>query len=270
VIQATVPVLGNCKEALQSLMPLVEERSDQDRKEWFQIINKWKHDHPFSFRPAKPGEKLKPQQVIQELDRQCEILGKDKVVLTTGVGQHQMWAAQYYRWRHPRTMVTSGGLGTMGYGLPAAIGAKLGAPEKIVIDIDGDGSFCMTAMELATAVQFKIGVKVLLLNNDFQGMVKQWQELFYDSRYSATQMVNPDFVSFAQSFGMKALRVTEESHLPQAMAQFLAHPGPVLLEAVVTSREHVLPMVAVGKALHDMVLTDNSGYTVDKTALPPS
>jgi acetolactate synthase-1/2/3 large subunit len=273
VVTPTVPVLGDCKEALTQLLPLVQHKTveSEDRKEWFGIINSWKSKYPFNrYHKAKEGEKLKPQTVIEELNRQCEAIGKDKVLITTGVGQHQMWAAQYYRWRHPRTMITSGGLGTMGYGLPAAIGAKLGAPEKIVIDIDGDGSLCMTMMELATAVQFKIGVKVLLLNNDFQGMVKQWQELFYECRYSATQMVNPDFVAMCHAFGMKGIRVSSEKELPKAMAEFLAYPGPVLMEAVVTNREHVLPMVAVGKALDDMVLSEEQEYVVDKGVLPPS
>lgn len=123
------------------------------------------------YTPSAPGQKLKPQECVEELNRQTESI-KDKVIITTGVGQHQMWAAQYYRWRHPRTFITSGGLGTMGFGLPAAIGAKVAQPDKIVIDIDGDASLSMTAMELMTARQFNIGVKVLLLNNDFQGMVK--------------------------------------------------------------------------------------------------
>jgi len=123
---------------------------------------------------------------------------KDRTIITTGVGQHQMWTAQYFRWRTPRTFITSGGLGTMGYGLPSAIGAKVAAPDHVVIDIDGDASFCMTAMELMTARQYNIGVKVLILNNEFQGMVKQWQDLFYEERYSGTPMTNPDFVKFAE------------------------------------------------------------------------
>lgn len=150
--------------------------------------------------PKDASSPLKPQQVIAELNRQCEPI-KDNVIITTGVGQHQMWAAQFYRWRHPRTMITSGGLGTMGYGLPSAIGAKVARPDSVVIDIDGDASFCMTAMELATAAQFNIGVKVLLLNNSFQGMVKQWQDLFYEERYSQTTMINPDFVKLAEVRG---------------------------------------------------------------------
>lgn len=135
--------------------------------------------------------------MIEELDKQSRAM-KENIIITTGVGQHQMWAAQFYRWTKPNSCITSGGLGTMGFGLPAAIGAKVAQPEKMVIDIDGDASFSMTGMELMTASQFNIGVKVLILNNGFQGMVKQWQDLFYEKRYSSTRMTNPDFVKFAE------------------------------------------------------------------------
>ena len=144
----------------------------------------------------------------------------------------------------------------MGFGLPSAIGAKVAAPDAIVIDIDGDASFSMTGMELATASQYNIGVKVLLLNNDFQGMVKQWQDLFYDERYSGTPMVNPDWVKLAEAMRMKGLRVTTEEELPRLMAEFLAHDGPIVMEAVVCKEEHVYPMVPAGRGLDEMVLGD--------------
>jgi len=231
--------------------------SSEQRKVWSDQIDLWKKRHPFQFDPAAKGDKLKPQTVISLLNDECEKIGKENVIITTGVGQHQMWAAQFYRWTRPNTFITSGGLGTMGFGLPAAIGAKLGSPDKIVIDIDGDGSFAMTGMELGTAAQFNIGVKILVLNNEFQGMVKQWQDLFYEERYSATKQYNPDFKAFAESWGVKGLRAKDEKDLKKKMKEFLSCKGPVLFEVVVSDLEHVLPMVPAGKALHEMVFVQN-------------
>lgn len=171
VVDAQVPILGDVVENLSHLVPLIRS---SPRTEWFNTIRAWKADYPFTFEPSKKGDRMKPQEVIVELNKQTESY-KENVIIGTGVGQHQMWAAQNFRWRHPRSMVTSGGLGTMGFGLPASIGAKVAAPQKTVVDIDGDASFSMTAMELQTASQYGIGVKTLILNNDFQGMVLQWQ-----------------------------------------------------------------------------------------------
>ncbi|KAF7341027.1 Acetolactate synthase [Mycena sanguinolenta] len=170
-----------------------------------------------------------------------------------------MWAAQHYRWTRPQSLVTSGGLGTMGFGLPAAIGAKVAEPNKIVVDIDGDASFSMTAMELATASQYNIGVKVLVLNNNFQGMVLQWQglaDLSYDARYSHTRMKNPDFVALARAMGVHAMRCTSVAELPEKMAEFLAYDNnkPVFMECLVERNEHVFPMVPAGSALHEGIL----------------
>ncbi|KAF9423022.1 Acetolactate synthase, mitochondrial [Podila epigama] len=249
VVQATEAIEGEVTENLTKLLPLIES---SERKEWFSKLTQWKNQYPF-YHVQDPNGVLKPQTVIQELNKQTEHM-KDKVIISTGVGQHQMWAAQYFRWRHPRSFVTSGGLGTMGFGLPAAIGAKVAKPDHIVVDIDGDASFCMTGMELATAAQYNIGVKVLILNNDFQGMVKQWQDLFYEERYSGTQMFNPDFVKLAEAMGMKGIRATSMQDLPGAMAEFLAHDGPVVMEAKVEKHEHVYPMVPAGKALHEFIV----------------
>ncbi|KAL6079988.1 Acetolactate synthase, mitochondrial [Balamuthia mandrillaris] len=253
VIKTTEAVPGDCGANLQKLLPLVTHKEESDRRAWFEQIKRWKEKYPFGYERAQQGGKMKPQTVIEELDRQCRDI-KDKLIVTTGVGQHQMFAAQWFRWRYPRSLITSGGLGTMGFGLPSAMGAKLAMPDKIVVDIDGDGSLSMTAMELATAAEFNIGVKVLLLNNNFQGMVKQWQDLFYEKRYCATKMTNPDFAKFAEALNCKGLRARTEEELPAAIKEFLACDGPVLLDAVVDKNEHVYPMVAAGKALDEMVL----------------
>ncbi|KAJ8589679.1 acetolactate synthase [Rhizopogon salebrosus TDB-379] len=252
VVDASIPVLGDVVANMAALVPLI--RSSQ-RTPWFSDIKEWKNKYPFTYVPSKSGARSKPQEVIEELDRQT-VHKKDDVIVTTGVGQHQMWAAQHFRWKTPRSMVTSGGLGTMGFGLPSAVGAKVAAPHKTVVDIDGDASFSMTAMELATASQYDIGVKVLILNNEFQGMVLQWQDLFYDSRYSHTRMTNPDFVLLARAMGVHAIRCESTAELPAKMKEFLEYDGskPVLMECLVEINEHVYPMVPAGKALHEQVL----------------
>ncbi|KAH0583462.1 Acetolactate synthase, mitochondrial [Termitomyces sp. J132] len=252
VVEASIPILGDVVTNLASLVPLIKS---SPREEWFRDIQHWKKSYPFTYTPGSKGDKLKPQAVIEELDKQTAHR-KEDIVVSTGVGQHQMWAAQFFRWRHPQTLVTSGGLGTMGFGLPSAIGAKVAAPEKTVVDIDGDASFSMTAMELATASQYNIGVKVLVLNNEFQGMVLQWQDLFYDRRYSHTQMTNPDFVRLAQAMGVHAIRCETMEDLPAKMKEFLEYNNnkPVLMECCVSKTEHVYPMVPAGKALHEQIL----------------
>ncbi|KAJ9118212.1 Acetolactate synthase, mitochondrial [Naganishia vaughanmartiniae] len=251
VVEANIPVLGDVVASMAELVPQIEF---SERKEWFDSIKSWKADYPFSYEPSVNSDRLKPQEVIEELDRQAEVIGKENVIITTGVGQHQMWACQHYRWTKPRSWVSSGGLGTMGFGVPAAIGAKVGAPEKIVVDIDGDASFSMTAMELSTAAQYNIGIKVLLLNNEFQGMVLQWQDLFYDQRYAHTRMTNPDFCKLAEAQNCKAIRCHNLEELPAKMKEFLECKEPVVMECLVNKSEHVYPMVAAGKALHEVKL----------------
>jgi len=252
VVEAQIPILGDVGTNLAALVPLIKSAP---REQWFKDVKHWKTAYPFTYDKSLHGERMKPQEVVEELDRQTKDR-KDDVIISTGVGQHQMWAAQHFRWTHPRSMVTSGGLGTMGFGLPAAIGAKVAAPRKTVIDIDGDASFSMTAMELATASQHNIGVKVLVFNNEFQGMVQQWQDLFYDNRYSHTRMVNPDFVLLAQAMGVHAIRCHSAEELPAKMKEFLEYDGtrPVLMECWVDKNEHVFPMVPAGKGLHEQMM----------------
>lgn len=253
VVEASIPILGDVASNLAVLVPLIRSTP---RPEWFSDIKEWKEKYPFTYvKTSGPDALIKPQEVIEELDKQTAHM-KEDVIVSTGVGQHQMWAAQHFRWRTPRSLVTSGGLGTMGFGLPSAIGAKVAAPNKTVIDIDGDASFSMTAMELATAVQYDIGVKVLILNNEFQGMVVQWQDLFYEARYSHTRMQNPDFVLLAKALGAHAIRCSNVDELPEKMKEFLEYDGskPILFECMVETKEHVYPMVPAGKALHEQVL----------------
>ncbi|KAH9959311.1 acetolactate synthase [Russula dissimulans] len=254
IVDADIPIIGDVTENLREILPLIKY---SERASWFKDINEWKEKYPFVYVKSNPekGEKMKPQEVIEELDRQVAPY-KENVIVTTGVGQHQMWAAQHFRWRYPRSMISSGGLGTMGFGLPSAVGAKLAAPNKMVIDIDGDASFSMSAMELATACQLNIGVKVILLNNDFHGMVLQWQDLFYDRWYSNSRLVNPDFVLLAKAMGAHAIRVSSARELPEKMKEFLEYDGnkPVLLECAVEVHEHVFPMVPAGGALDKQIL----------------
>ncbi|MEX0885977.1 MAG: biosynthetic-type acetolactate synthase large subunit [Phycisphaeraceae bacterium] len=256
-IPVTIGVEGDARKNLELLLPLLEPR---DHQPWLDQLTQWKTEHPFRYKSDEREFHMKPQAVIEELYKQT---GGDAVI-STGVGQHQMWAAQFYQFKHPRQWITSGGLGTMGYGVPASVGAKLAVDAlgdgRPVINIDGDGSFCMTCMEMVTAAQYKIGAKTIILNNDFQGMVKQWQDLFYEERYSHTEMHNPDFVQLVEAMHCKGFRVTKKADLPGVMAEFLAHDGPAVLDALVEKHEHVYPMLPAGKTVDDMVLGPPGGW----------
>ncbi|KAL1848206.1 Acetolactate synthase, mitochondrial [Paecilomyces lecythidis] len=256
VVEATEAVEGDCADNLRLLLPHVNRVAD--RPEWFAQINDWKKRFPLSLYERQTAEgPIKPQAVIEKLSELTDPI-KDRTVITTGVGQHQMWAAQHFRWRYPRTMITSGGLGTMGYGLPAAIGAKVARPEALVIDIDGDASFNMTLTELSTAAQFNIGVKVIVLNNEEQGMVTQWQNLFYEDRYAHTHQKNPDFVLLSQSMGVQAQRCTTPAEVEEKLKWLIESDGPALLEIVTDRKVPVLPMVPAGSALHEFLVYDEA------------
>lgn len=260
VVQATEAVEGDVAANLDLLIPQVEARSMADRQPWFDHINAWKKKWPLSdYERAERSGLIKPQTLIEELSN-LTADRKESTYISTGVGQHQMWAAQHFRWRHPRTMITSGGLGTMGYGLPAAIGAKVAQPDALVIDIDGDASFGMTLTELSTAAQFNIGVKVIVLNNEEQGMVTQWQNLFYEDRYSHTHQKNPDFMKLADAMGIQHRRLVKPDETRDALKWLIESDGPALLEVVTDKKVPVLPMVPGGSALHEFIAWDSGTY----------
>ncbi len=242
-VTVDVPVVGDAKGILAQLLPHIEAR---DRSAWHGQIAEWKKNYPLTY--ETDGD-IRPQEVVQALGEMTD----HDAIIATGVGQHQMWAAQFYGWKRPRQMLTSGGLGTMGYGCPAAIGAQFGNPGKTVIDIDGDGSFSMTMVEVITAVQYQQPVKFIVLDNEFLGMVRQWQELFYGRRYSATEHRCPDFSRIAEGFGAGAAKITSRSELADGIHTMLNTDGPFVLHVCVAQEENVFPMVAAGKALDEMI-----------------
>lgn len=256
VVQAVEAAEGDLAENLRILLPLVEQRSIESRGAWFKRIDEWKSKWPMTnYDRSTDSGLIKPQTIMEELSRLTEHR-KDSTYITTGVGQHQMWAAQHFRWRFPRTMISSGGLGTMGFGLPAAIGVKAGKPDALVIDIDGDASLAMTLTEMSTAAQYNLGVKIIVLNNEEQGMVTQWQNLFYEDRYAHTHQSNPDFMMLADSMHMQHRRAAKPGELTDALQWLIDSEGPALLEVVTDRKIPVLPMVPGGAALHEFITYD--------------
>ncbi|EAY28027.1 biosynthetic-type acetolactate synthase large subunit [Microscilla marina] len=249
-VKADVPVIGDAKEALQALLPLVKTRAHQDWLKEFDNCQKVENEKVVSktMQPSTP--KLKMAEVVQALSDQT----KGKAVIVTDVGQHQMIASRYYQFDQPNSNITSGGLGTMGFALPAAMGAKIARSDREVVAIIGDGGFQMTAQELGTLMQYQIPVKIIILNNSFLGMVRQWQELFFDKRYSFTEMVNPDFVALAKSFHIGAQRVEQRDQLADGLQNMLAHQGSFLLEVVVEKETNVFPMVPTGESISNIRL----------------
>ncbi len=242
-VRADIPVVGDAKYILTELAKFVEHR---DRKEWFTKIAHWKKKYPLGY--DKKSTNIKPQYVIEQI---CELTAGDAIV-TTGVGQNQMWTSQFYRFKRPRQFITSGGLGTMGFGLPAAIGAQIAMPQATVVDIDGDHSFNMTLTELRTAVQYELPVKVCILNNGYMGMVRQWQQLFYGKRYSKSYLANPDYSKVAEAFGAVGITVDKKSDVPKAIKKMLTEKKPCVVDFRVEPEENVWPMVPAGKSLNEM------------------
>jgi len=242
-INVDIPVVGDAKAILGELVKEVEYR---ERKRWFNKIAEWKKK--FAFRYDQDSSSIKPQFVIEEVCRQT----KNDAIVTTGVGQNQMWAAQFYKFIKPRQLISSGGLGTMGYGLPASIGAQVAMPEATVVDIDGDHSFNMTMTELATAVEHNLPINVCILNNGYMGMVRQWQELFYNKRYSKSYLSNPDYAVIARAMGAVGITVDKKEDVPKAIKQMLAEKKPCVVDFRVEREENVWPMVPAGKSIDEM------------------
>ena len=250
-VPAHIPIVGDAKNILPRLTAeyraLAPDPSRLD--EWWSRIHAWRERHPLGYEPSQDAE-IKPQHMIQAL---YEATGGDAIV-TSDVGQHQMWTAQYYHFAKPRRWINSGGLGTMGFGLPAAMGAKVGCPDETVVCVAGDGSVQMNMQELATCSQEGIAIKVFIMNNGYLGMVRQWQELFWDKRYSQVDMGQwPDFVKVAEAYGATGLRFEDKSTLVADMRQAIATEGPVLVDVRVTREENTYPMIPAGKAARDMV-----------------
>jgi acetolactate synthase-1/2/3 large subunit len=243
-VKVAVPIVGDVRNILRVLNKQVES---SERSEWISQVDEWRRTHPLHVDDECAG--IPPQYVVSKL---CEVT-KGNAIIATGVGQNQMWAAQHFCYTKPNSLVSSGGLGTMGFELPAAIGAKVGRPDETVWAIAGDGSLQMTIQELATAVQDDIAVKIAVLNNGYLGMVRQWQELFYESRYVATPLFNPDFVALAAAYGIAGTKVTQRSEVVPAIRKAMKHKGPFLVEFVVEPEENVYPMVAPGSALCDIL-----------------
>ena len=251
-IPVTIPVVGDCKISLEHLNAFLDQvelgNLEEKRKPWFGQIEEWKSTRPLDY---EQKETIKPQFVVEKLYE----LTKGQAIITTEVGQNQMWAAQYYQFDRPNHFITSGGLGAMGFGLPAAIGAQVAVPDAIVVDIAGDSSIQMNIQEMATAVQSGLPVKVVILNNGYMGMVRQWQELFYDKRYVSTCMdCAPDFVKLAEAYGAVGLRATKPEEVEAVLAKGLNIQEPVIMDFVVEQEEGVYPMVPAGAAITDMLL----------------
>ncbi|MEE9260393.1 MAG: biosynthetic-type acetolactate synthase large subunit [Candidatus Scalindua sediminis] len=240
-IRVDIPVVGDAKHILTELIKHVNY---VDRKEWFEKISEWKKKYRLSYNST--NDVVKPQYVVEQI---CQAT-KGKAIITTEVGQNQMWAAQFYTYTEPRSFLSSGGLGTMGFGFPAAIGAQLGCPDKIVIDIAGDGSFQMNIQELSTAVNYKLPVKVAILNNGYLGMVRQWQEMFHDKRYSHTRLDgNPDFVRVAEAYGAAGFLVEKKEDVRPVIEKAISINGPVVIDFRVEPEENVYPMIPAGQTI---------------------
>ena len=254
-VRVDLPIVGDTKDVLVKMIEFLKGQAGKvtalhsAMEAWHEDISGWKSKHPISYKQSTSV--IKPQYVIQKLRE----LSEDDAIMATDVGQHQMWTAQFFEFNQPRTLLTSGGLGTMGFGLPAAMGAQAAYPKRQVICVCGDGGVQMNMQELATLVQHRLPVKIVVLNNNFLGMVRQWQELFFDKRYSQTCLELPmDFAKIAEAYGAKGFKTDKPSEVEQVIKEGFAHDGPVIMEFKIAREEKVLPMVPAGASLNEMVL----------------
>jgi len=250
IVKAELPIHADAKDALAALLPLVKKNTHSGWINLFHEAARKEHEKVIQFAFHPLGKELLMGEVVNELTEQT----KGEAILVTDVGQHQMVASRYFKFKNPRTNITSGGAGTMGFALPAAMGAKLGEVNKEVIAVIGDGGFQMTVQELGTIMQYNIPVKIVLLNNNFLGMVRQWQQLFFDKRYSFTEMKNPNFVALTEAYNIPAKKITKRHELRNAVREMLAHKGPYLLEVMVEKEENVFPMVPTGAGVAEIIL----------------
>ena len=251
-VEVNVPIVGDAKNILSQMVEYLKEMEvdwEGQHRDWLAQLKKWDDEHPLQYNYSE--KVIKPQYVVEKLYE----VTNGEAIITTEVGQNQMWAALFYRYKRPRQFITSGGLGTMGFGFPAAIGAQLGNPDALVIDIAGDGSFQMNIQELATVAQYNIPVKVVILNNGFLGMVRQWQELFFDRKYSQTDIsVQPDFVKVAEAYGIKGYRIEDPKEVEPFLKSLVKMKEAVVVDFVVDREECVFPMVPAGAAVNNMLL----------------